>query len=213
MSGFSNLRNQRNLRIIRNILNKKMKMTRRAILITLAVSILSAPANFNATATSFGAASVLQPDISVRGYYSLDRAQRGRTVQAAVVMEIPKGYHVNSNRPLGKYAVATALKIDAPKGVRLGAVTYPRAIVRGFSFSDEKLAVYEGRAVMRFNVTVPANYEHDKIELKGRLKFQSCSDQVCYPPTWSDLSMWIDVVGTNESVKRANGQVFGGRRG
>ena len=54
-----------------------------------------------------------EPNIGVNGYYANDKAQRGRTIQAAIVMEIPSGYHVNSNRPLNKYSIPTALKIKA----------------------------------------------------------------------------------------------------
>ena len=68
---------------------------------------------------NFLAASAPEPNIDIKGYYSSDKAQRGRIVRAAVVMEIPGGYHVNANRPLGKYAIPTTVKIEAPKGVML----------------------------------------------------------------------------------------------
>ena len=58
------------------------------------------------------AAPLPDPNISVKGYFANDKAQRGRTVQAAVVIEIPSGYHINSNRPLESFLIATSLKID-----------------------------------------------------------------------------------------------------
>ena len=133
-------------------------------------------ANFRAASAP---APAPEPNIGVNGYYANDKAQRGRTVQAAIVMEIPSGYHVNSNRPLGKYAIATSLKIEAPRGITIGPVTYPRAIVRKLKASNnEALAVYEGRAIIRFNVTVPASYQGSEIVLKARLRYQSCNDEV-----------------------------------
>src|SRR2546422_7729555 len=51
---------------------------------------------------SFQAAPTPEPNIGVNGYFASDRAQRGRIIQAAVVMEIPSGYHVNANRTLNK---------------------------------------------------------------------------------------------------------------
>ncbi|OLD28715.1 MAG: hypothetical protein AUJ04_00830 [Acidobacteria bacterium 13_1_40CM_3_55_6] len=106
---------------------------------------------------SFQAAPTPEPNIGVNGYFASDKAQRGRIIQAAVVMEIPSGYHVNANRPLNKYSIPTALKIDASGGVRVGPVMYPHAIVRKLkATNNEPLAVYEGRAILRFNVTVPA---------------------------------------------------------
>jgi hypothetical protein len=158
-------------------------------------------------------ASAPEPSIGVNGYFSNDRAQRGRVIQAAIVMEIPSGYHVNSNRPLNKNSSPTALKIEGPRGVTIGPVIYPRAIVRKLkAVNNEPLAVYEGRAILRFNLTVPANYQSGELVLKARLRYQSCNDEVCFPPKNHDVDMGIGIVGPNDRVQRANGWVFGGRR-
>ena len=149
------------------------------------------------------------PNIGVNGYAATDKAQRGRLVQVAVVIDIPKGYHVNSNRPLESFLVATQLKVEAPGGVRVGPIVYPRALLRTFSFSKDKLSVYEGRAVLRFNVTVPANFGSGSVELKAKLRYQSCSDALCFPPQSREVKVEIPVVGANESVKRINGEYFG----
>lgn len=157
--------------------------------------------------------AVQSSNIGINGFFSVNRAQRGRTIQAAVVMDIPRGYHVNANRPLGKYAVPTTVKIDAGRGVRVSPVSFPRAVVRRPKFSQgESLAFYEGRAVMRFNVTVPANHPEGVTELRVRVRFQSCTDEVCYPPATRELTLPIGVVGANDPVQRINGQIFGGGR-
>ena len=174
----------------------------------VAAALLVVPANFKAN----GAVAALQPNIGVNGFFAADKAQRGRTIQAAIVMDIPEGFHVNSNKPLGKYAIPTVLKIDAPGGIRIGPVTYPRSALRTFSFSQERLAVYEGRAVLRFNVIIPAGFEPGVIELQASIRYQSCSNDVCFQPVTRKVTMPIAVVGANESVKRINGQFFGGRR-
>jgi DsbC/DsbD-like thiol-disulfide interchange protein len=178
----------------------------------IAAVLLLVPASFKATPPA-AAVVPLQPDIAVNGFFSADKAQRGRTIQAAIVMDIPGGYHVNANKPLGKYAIATTVKIDASGGIKASPVTYPRSIVRGFSFSQEKLAVYEGRAVMRFSVTIPANYEAGVTELRASVRFQSCSNDACFPPVTRIVTMPIGVVGANESVKRINTEIFGGGGG
>jgi Disulphide bond corrector protein DsbC/Carboxypeptidase regulatory-like domain len=150
-----------------------------------------------------------EPNIGVNSYFASDRAQRGRTVQAAVVMDIPAGYHVNSNRPMSKYSIPTVLKIEASNGVTVSPVIYPRAIVRKLKASNnEPLAVYEGRAILRFNLNVSANYQ-GSVSLKLHLKFQSCNDEVCFPPKTEEMNMGIDVVGPNDRVQRTNGWVFG----
>jgi DsbC/DsbD-like thiol-disulfide interchange protein len=158
----------------------------------------------------------VQANIGVNGVFAADKAQKGRTVQAAIVMDIPQGYHVNSNRPLAKYSIPTVLKVESGNGVRVSPISYPRSNVRRFSFSKEQLAVYEGKAVLRFNVTVPANFNAGETELRAQLRFQSCNDEACFPPVSREVTMRINVVGANESTRRINGEFFGGggrRRG
>lgn len=203
---------------------RRTNYLRLALLLSLALALFTFPVNFYADSSRAAAAHVatnprvtaapaLQPNISVNGFFSTDKAQRGRTVQAAVVMEIPRDFHVNGNKPLGKYAVPTTLKVDASGGIRVGPVTYPRAAVKSFSFSEERLAVYEGRVVMRFNITIPSGYDQGVTQLRVRLRYQSCTNEVCFPPQNREISMPIAVVGANDPVKRINGNIFGGRRG
>jgi DsbC/DsbD-like thiol-disulfide interchange protein len=172
-----------------------------------------------AEAEPVAAASVLpEPqasNIGVNGFFSVDPAQQGSTFQAAVVMDIPRGLHVNSNRPFGKYAVPTVVKVDAPRGWRVTPVSYPRAAVREFRFggSDaERLAVFEGRAVFRFSVGVPAGHPLGVETVRVSVRFQSCNDEVCFPPATRDLALRIAVVDRNTPSNRVNGQIFGGGR-
>ena len=181
-------------------------LTRHAALFVCALALLFVP-------TSRAAAPPMaQVNINVNGFYAADKLQQGSAVQAAVVLDIPGGYHVNANRLTNKFLIPTEAKLDAPKGLRVSAISYPRAIVRHLAFSKDPVKLYEGRAVMRFTVTVPANYAKGVTELRARVKYQSCSDEVCYPPTTREITMPIAVVGANEPVKRINGQYFGGRR-
>ena len=146
------------------------------------------PASFYAEAAPQSA-----PNIGVNSKLSANNVKRGGSVRATVTMDIPAGYHVNSNRPLEKFLVATELKIEAPNGIRVGAVVYPRALLRNFTFSKTRVSVYEGRAVMSFNVTVPAKAPTGSVELKGRLRYQSCNDSLCFPPKTQEVSLRLTV--------------------
>ncbi|MCM3873506.1 MAG: protein-disulfide reductase DsbD N-terminal domain-containing protein [Pyrinomonadaceae bacterium] len=153
-------------------------------------SVLSFPATFAATPSPQSA-----PNIDVSGSTSVDTVRRGRSVQAVVVMNIPSGFHVHSNRPLEKFLIATQLQVETANGVRAGPVIYPRALLRSLKFSKSKVAVFEGRTTMRFNVTVPANFGSDSTEVKARLRYQSCSDEVCFPPQTREVTIPIRIKG------------------
>lgn len=172
-----------------------------AILLTV---FFSAPVGFHAAPTP-------EPNIGVAGYYATNKAQRGKTVQAAIVIDIPQGYHINSSRPLESYLIPTQLKVDVSNGARVGVIAYPRAAMRTFKFSKKSLSVYENKAIVRFTVTLPANYQGNELVLKAHLRYQSCNDEVCFPPKTQNVDMGIGVVGPTDRVQRANGWVFGGR--
>ncbi len=133
------------------------------------------------------------PHINVSASFSNNKVGRGRTVRATVIMDIPGGYHVNSSRPLEKFLIPTSLKVEAPDGIRVGPIAYPRAVLRKFKFSKNNVSVYEGRATMRFNLMVPAGTSTGSKEVKLRLRYQSCNDEVCFPPQTKELSLWLNV--------------------
>src|ERR1051325_11859652 len=69
-------------------------------------------------------------DINVNGSVAPDKVKKGRVVRASVVMDIPPGLHVQSNKPLDKFLVATKLDVETPSGMNVGPLTYPRALTR-----------------------------------------------------------------------------------
>ncbi len=132
-------------------------------------------------------------DINVSGSIAPDKVKKSRTVRAIVVMDIPSGLHVQSNKPLDKFLVATKLDVETPSGMSVGPITYPRALMRKLKFSKNTVAVYEGKTMLRFNVTVPANYSGGSGEIKGKLRFQACNDESCFPPVTREVKMWLNV--------------------
>jgi DsbC/DsbD-like thiol-disulfide interchange protein len=154
------------------------------------------------------AAPTPEPNISVVGYFATDKAQKGKPVRVAIVVDVPSGYHINSNRPLESYLIATSVKVEPENGLRAGVVTYPRPVMRTFQFSKKQLSVYEGQTRLKFSVPIPANYSAGSVKIKARVRLQSCNDEVCFPPKNYDLDLGIDVVGATERVRATNGWAF-----
>jgi DsbC/DsbD-like thiol-disulfide interchange protein len=161
---------------------------RRKTKLALTIALLLVPANFFATAAPQSA-----PNIPVNGSLASNKTQRGRTVQGTITMDIPSGYHVNSNRPLERFLIATQLQIEAPKRIRVGPILYPRPLMRSLKFSKSKVSVFESHTTIRFAVTVPGSFIGNSVELKARLKFQSCNDDACFPPQTREVKLWLNV--------------------
>ena len=110
------------------------------------------------------------------------KVSAGKTTKATVYLNIPGGLHVNSSRPGSEYAIATRVTATSSGGVRIGPVNYPRGKNRKFEFSADTINVYEGRTAFTFNVTVPANYKKYSVVINVSVRYQACTDEVCYPP-------------------------------
>ena len=151
----------------------------RTLLLLISLTLLLA---FSIAPSRAARAQTTPPKINVKLVMAAQRAQRGRAVSASLIIEIPSGYHVNAHDPFSRFALPTKVDVEVPGGIKVGPITYPKAIVRKFSFSGDRLGVYENRAVIRFIIMVPPNQPRGNAEIKARLNYQSCSNEVCFPP-------------------------------
>lgn len=108
------------------------------------------------------------------------RVRVGARVRVEVAAEIRAGFHINSNRPAGEYLIPTELRLKGPAGLSLEKADYPSPHLESFSFSAEKIPVYDGKitivAWLRTNRT-------GKQRLEFELAYQACNNQLCLPPT------------------------------
>ena len=124
---------------------------------------------------------------------SIGAVKRGGSTRGTVVMSIPGGLHVNSNRPNSEYAIPTTVRVTAV-GAKVGGVSYPRGRNRKFGFSESSINVYEGRASFSFNLTVPANFKGNVVRVRAVVKFQACTDEVCYAPKSKEITFTAKVL-------------------
>ena len=125
---------------------------------------------------------------TISGSIGKGRVSRGTTARGYVLLKIPDGLHVNSYKPESEYAIPTRVSVSG-SGVKAYGVTYPPGKKRKFSFSETPISVYEGRAYFGFKVTVPRNYKGKTIRVKVNVKYQACTDEVCYRPRTKTI--WI----------------------
>jgi thiol:disulfide interchange protein DsbD len=163
-------------------------MTRNALSLVLLILVLLVP-----TAIYSMPIPQSSDDVKTSGSVKPDKVKKGKATQASILVEIPSGLHVQSSKPLDKFLVATKLEVETPAGIKVGSVIYPRAIIRQLKFSKSPVSVYEGKVLIRFNVTVPSNYSGGSGDIKGKLRFQACNDDSCFPPVTREVKMWINV--------------------
>jgi hypothetical protein len=134
------------------------------------------------------------PNIAAQLSLATYEVQRGRVIRASLVLTIPAGYHVNAHNPVSHFALPTKIDIEPPSGIKTGPITYPRAVVRRFNFSDDRLGVYERTAVIRFSLIVPRDQATGAGQVTVLISYQSCSDEVCFPPARREITVPITIV-------------------
>lgn len=113
---------------------------------------------------------------------------RGGSANGTIVMSIPAGLHVNSNRPKSQYAIATVVRVSGT-GVNVSPVNYPRGQNRKFQFSEDPINVYQGRTAFGFTVKVPAGYRGNTVRVRATVRYQACTEEVCYPPKTKEITL------------------------
>ena len=130
---------------------------------------------------------------TVTGSVANGPLKRGTTTSGAITLEIPEGRHVNSNKPSSEYLIATVVKLSA-KGLKIGAVKYPKGEDRTFKFTTKTLNVYEGTVSFPFKITVPRSYKGKMISIEAKVEFQACTDEICYPPDSETIKLTASVL-------------------
>lgn len=130
---------------------------------------------------------------TVTGTIANGEVTKGRKARATVVLEIPHDLHTNSNNPGSEYAIPTTVKITPVSGVKIGSVVYPRGMNKKFEFSEKALNIYEGKVEFAFDVTVPTSYRKPKVEIKVAVRYQACTNEVCYPPKTKEINLVANV--------------------
>ncbi|MEO8053829.1 MAG: cytochrome c biogenesis protein CcdA [Acidobacteriota bacterium] len=136
-----------------------------------------------------------------------NRLVAGKAFRLAVVADVKPGWHVNSHTPREDFLIPTEVEVKPVPGLKLSAVAYPNQLERKFAFSEQKLAVYEGRTVF----IVPGNVDAAAVPgprtITAVLAYQPCNDNSCLPPAELTATLTIEVVKTGET-KPANADVF-----
>ena len=125
---------------------------------------------------------------SISGSISGGLVERGRRARGVVIMSIPGGLHVNSNRPSSQYAIPTTVRLSAA-GLRVSSPSYPRGANRKFEFSEDLINVYEGTVRFPFSFQVPGNFRSGVVKVRATVRYQACTNEVCYPPRSKEITL------------------------
>jgi hypothetical protein len=164
---------------------------RAGLAVALAMLALSAETVKQSVAQDFGNFDA-KPKTQEFIVYAAEQqtAVAGRESVLELNFRVVEGLHVNSHTPKSELLIATALTLDAAPGVKVGTAVYPAGSEYSFRASpNEKLDVYSGA----FTVKVPVTARAGTRMLEGKLRYQACDREACYPPKTLPVEVAIAV--------------------
>lgn len=138
-----------------------------------------------------------------------DGVRVGGSFRGALQVRLPRGYHVNSNKPRDPLLIPIVLSIAPPPGITVTEIVYPKPTDLQQQGSDQPLSVFEE------NFTIGAAFVADKamalgeVSVAATLRYQACDEKMCYRPSDVQASWPVRVVAANAPVKRQFETVFG----
>ncbi len=105
---------------------------------------------------------------------AVHRLQPNEAIEATIVIEVPKGHYI--------YTDKTFVDFMSLEGLRIDDVIFPEPIKRKDPYFNKTLEVYEGNVFINIVGHLPEKYPAQNVDLTALLKFQGCSPKLCFPP-------------------------------
>ena len=142
-------------------------------------------------------------------YVSLQPVPRGKEFQVAVVVEIAKGFHMNSHKPTDQYLIPTTLTAQLPAGFQLRDTIYPDGRLEKFSFSPNKpLDVYTGTVTFRLRLAAGNDAAIGATTIPITLRYQACNDTTCLQPVKVPVEVRLEVASNGAKSRAVHPEVF-----
>ncbi|MFH1874796.1 MAG: cytochrome c biogenesis protein CcdA [Pseudomonadota bacterium] len=121
----------------------------------------------------------LDSPFKVRWEKTIHDIKPNERFQATIVIEVPEGHYI--------YADKTEVDFKSLEGLRIDDVVFPEPTKREDPYFKKKLDVYEGTVFISIIGHLPEKYPIDDLDLTVLLKFQGCSEKVCFYPEKHDV--------------------------
>jgi len=142
-------------------------------------------------------------------YASLEPVPRGTEFQIAVIVEIARGFHMNSHKPTDAYLIPTTLTAQLPAGFRLIDTLYPAGRLEKFAFSPNKpLDVYTEKVNLRLMLAAQADAPLGNATIPMTLRYQACNDSACLPPVKVPVEAKFVVAAAGAKAKAVHPELF-----
>ncbi|MGE5611479.1 MAG: protein-disulfide reductase DsbD family protein [Bacillota bacterium] len=178
-------------------------------LVALIIALSTPMAAFGQSSVSLNPAGGKDQRVAVRAALDAKALQPGGRAVMAIVLDIRKGYHAQSNKPLDENLVKTEVRLEPGSAVKAGQPVYPAGEVVNYPALG-KLSVYTGRVVIYVPLEVKADAPAGPIKIGGKVEYQVCDERSCYPPETTPIAIETTIVPAGTSVEANEAELFKG---
>jgi hypothetical protein len=114
--------------------------------------------------------------------------KRGETAEARIDVALLSGYHVNSDKPAEDYLIPLRLRWQ-PGPLTPAGIVYPKPELRNYSFSEKPVSVFTEKFPIVTQFKAEPGAPVGPGVLTGKLRYQACSDDRCFPPKTIDVKL------------------------
>jgi cytochrome c biogenesis protein CcdA len=118
----------------------------------------------------------------------------GDKSRLALKVSLPEGLHTQSDKPRDPMLIPTMLTIDAPAGVTVDEIVFPKATDLKQATSDQPLAVFEQVFAIGAQASIAASVPAGDVVIPATLRYQACDANICYAPTEAKVQWTLKVV-------------------
>jgi len=154
----------------------------------------------------FGGLAAAQPSRATRPKAEVvplveGSARAGTTARLALKVTVPEGLHTQSNKPRDPSLIPTTLRVDAPAGVTTDEIVWPAATDLKQVTGDTPLSVFEREFLTGVKLSLADTVPPGDLRVPGKLRYQACDVNLCYPPVTADVEWIVHVVPATASAR------------
>lgn len=156
-------------------------------------------------------AQIVRPEdvVTITPVFAKTGFNPGETFQAALILDIRDGYHLNAHTLSDQDLIPTTVHIPDESPVTWPFVRYPEDLEKaGFPVAGLVGEQYHERVVIRLIGRIPEDAETGEMKTTLGLEYQTCTDTFCLFPVTKPAELKIPVVEPGTEVKDIHPEIF-----
>jgi len=118
--------------------------------------------------------------------------KKGGTATAKLTASLNEGFHANSHTPSEPNLIPLTLTWQ-PGPLEAVNTVYPTPQLEKYAFSPKPISVVTGEFVLATKFKVAANAEPGAATMVGKLRYQACNNESCFPPKTVEVKLPVTI--------------------